>query len=150
MPWWGFAQFCPSPSLLLWDPEGVRVKGRPFPRLNFLSKAFGRYEQSSHAASAGAAGGQLCEQKSRLYKCSGCDIFIPPPTLLLLPQLYEAFTFLKGLGAVILVHAENGDLIAQVSGLMSTLSTPVHVPALSRRDWRGALVSGWLGHEGSG
>ncbi|XP_038197484.1 dihydropyrimidinase-related protein 1 [Arvicola amphibius] len=28
-------------------------------------------------------------------------------------QLYEAFTFLKGLGAVILVHAENGDLIAQ-------------------------------------
>lgn len=74
----------------------------------------------------------------------------PPPTLLLLPQLYEAFTFLKGLGAVILVHAENGDLIAQVSGLMSTLSTPVHVPALSRRDWRGALVSGWLGHEGSG
>lgn len=32
------------------------------------------------------------------------------------PQLYEAFTFLKGLGALILVHAENGDLIAQVSG----------------------------------
>lgn len=30
-------------------------------------------------------------------------------------QLYEAFTFLKSLGAVILVHAENGDLIAQVS-----------------------------------
>ncbi|OWK13591.1 hypothetical protein Celaphus_00017305, partial [Cervus elaphus hippelaphus] len=29
------------------------------------------------------------------------------------PTLYEAFTFLKGLGAVILVHAENGDLIAQ-------------------------------------
>ncbi|XP_005300326.1 dihydropyrimidinase-related protein 1 isoform X1 [Chrysemys picta bellii] len=28
-------------------------------------------------------------------------------------QLYEAFTFLKGLGAVIMVHAENGDLIAQ-------------------------------------
>ncbi|NWI04109.1 DPYL1 protein, partial [Tichodroma muraria] len=28
-------------------------------------------------------------------------------------QLYEAFTFLKSLGAVILVHAENGDLIAQ-------------------------------------
>ncbi|XP_052592043.1 dihydropyrimidinase-related protein 1 isoform X1 [Peromyscus californicus insignis] len=28
-------------------------------------------------------------------------------------QLYEAFTFLKGLGAVVLVHAENGDLIAQ-------------------------------------
>uniref|UniRef100_A0ABI7Y5C7 Amidohydrolase-related domain-containing protein n=1 Tax=Felis catus TaxID=9685 RepID=A0ABI7Y5C7_FELCA len=28
-------------------------------------------------------------------------------------KLYEAFTFLKGLGAVILVHAENGDLIAQ-------------------------------------
>ncbi|XP_036276655.1 dihydropyrimidinase-related protein 1 isoform X2 [Pipistrellus kuhlii] len=28
-------------------------------------------------------------------------------------QLYEAFTFLKGLGAVSLVHAENGDLIAQ-------------------------------------
>lgn len=37
------------------------------------------------------------------------------PAWLLLPQLYEAFTFLKGLGAVILVHAENGDLIAQVS-----------------------------------
>lgn len=32
-------------------------------------------------------------------------------------QLYEAFTFLKSLGAVILVHAENGDLIAQVSEL---------------------------------
>ncbi|RXM97566.1 Dihydropyrimidinase-related protein 1 [Acipenser ruthenus] len=28
-------------------------------------------------------------------------------------QLYEAFTFLKGLGAVVQVHAENGDLIAQ-------------------------------------
>ncbi|XP_006766651.1 PREDICTED: dihydropyrimidinase-related protein 1 [Myotis davidii] len=28
-------------------------------------------------------------------------------------QLYEAFSFLKGLGAVSLVHAENGDLIAQ-------------------------------------
>ncbi|XP_078534614.1 dihydropyrimidinase-related protein 1 isoform X1 [Lissotriton helveticus] len=28
-------------------------------------------------------------------------------------QLYEAFTYLKDLGAVILVHAENGDLIAQ-------------------------------------
>uniref|UniRef100_A0A8C8VKD4 Dihydropyrimidinase-related protein 1 n=1 Tax=Pelusios castaneus TaxID=367368 RepID=A0A8C8VKD4_9SAUR len=28
-------------------------------------------------------------------------------------QLYESFTFLKGLGAVIMVHAENGDLIAQ-------------------------------------
>nr|XP_023653021.1 dihydropyrimidinase-related protein 1-like isoform X1 [Paramormyrops kingsleyae]XP_023653022.1 dihydropyrimidinase-related protein 1-like isoform X1 [Paramormyrops kingsleyae]XP_023653023.1 dihydropyrimidinase-related protein 1-like isoform X1 [Paramormyrops kingsleyae] len=28
-------------------------------------------------------------------------------------QLYEAFTFLKELGAVVLVHAENGDLIAQ-------------------------------------
>ncbi|KAM9857700.1 dihydropyrimidinase-related protein 1 [Aulostomus maculatus] len=28
-------------------------------------------------------------------------------------ELYEAFTFLKGLGAVVLVHAENGDLIAQ-------------------------------------
>nr|XP_015200356.1 PREDICTED: dihydropyrimidinase-related protein 1 isoform X1 [Lepisosteus oculatus] len=28
-------------------------------------------------------------------------------------QLYEAFTFLKGLGAVVLLHAENGDLIAQ-------------------------------------
>uniref|UniRef100_A0A8D3D5Q3 Dihydropyrimidinase-related protein 1 n=1 Tax=Scophthalmus maximus TaxID=52904 RepID=A0A8D3D5Q3_SCOMX len=28
-------------------------------------------------------------------------------------QLYEAFTFLKQLGAVVLVHAENGDLIAQ-------------------------------------
>ncbi|NWY74824.1 DPYL1 protein, partial [Erithacus rubecula] len=28
-------------------------------------------------------------------------------------QLYETFTFLKSLGAVILVHAENGDLIAQ-------------------------------------
>lgn len=32
-----------------------------------------------------------------------------------LPQLYEAFSFLKQLGAVVLVHAENGDLIAQVS-----------------------------------
>uniref|UniRef100_A0AAQ5ZXZ1 Dihydropyrimidinase-related protein 1 n=1 Tax=Amphiprion ocellaris TaxID=80972 RepID=A0AAQ5ZXZ1_AMPOC len=30
-------------------------------------------------------------------------------------QLYEAFSFLKQLGAVVLVHAENGDLIAQVS-----------------------------------
>ncbi|RXM31901.1 Dihydropyrimidinase-related protein 1 [Acipenser ruthenus] len=29
-------------------------------------------------------------------------------------QLYEAFTFLKGLGAVVQVHAENGDLIAQL------------------------------------
>uniref|UniRef100_A0A8C9VD29 Dihydropyrimidinase-related protein 1 n=1 Tax=Scleropages formosus TaxID=113540 RepID=A0A8C9VD29_SCLFO len=29
-------------------------------------------------------------------------------------QLYEAFSFLKELGAVVLVHAENGDLIAQV------------------------------------
>ncbi|KAG8591394.1 hypothetical protein GDO81_000159 [Engystomops pustulosus] len=28
-------------------------------------------------------------------------------------QLYEIFTFLKGHGAVIMVHAENGDLIAQ-------------------------------------
>ncbi|ETE59335.1 Dihydropyrimidinase-related protein 1, partial [Ophiophagus hannah] len=28
-------------------------------------------------------------------------------------SLYEAFTFLKSLGAVIMVHAENGDLIAQ-------------------------------------
>ncbi|XP_044273695.1 dihydropyrimidinase-related protein 1 isoform X1 [Varanus komodoensis] len=28
-------------------------------------------------------------------------------------QLYEAFTFLKSLGAVIMIHAENGDLIAQ-------------------------------------
>uniref|UniRef100_A0A8D0AY97 Collapsin response mediator protein 1 n=1 Tax=Sander lucioperca TaxID=283035 RepID=A0A8D0AY97_SANLU len=28
-------------------------------------------------------------------------------------QLYEAFSFLKQLGAVVLVHAENGDLIAQ-------------------------------------
>ncbi|XP_042195249.1 dihydropyrimidinase-related protein 1 isoform X2 [Callorhinchus milii] len=28
-------------------------------------------------------------------------------------ELYEAFTFLKDLGAVILVHAENGDLIAE-------------------------------------
>ncbi|MGH0134536.1 UNVERIFIED_CONTAM: hypothetical protein FKN15_054428 [Acipenser sinensis] len=28
-------------------------------------------------------------------------------------QLYEAFTFLKGVGAVVQVHAENGDLIAQ-------------------------------------
>uniref|UniRef100_A0A672STG3 Dihydropyrimidinase-related protein 1-like n=1 Tax=Sinocyclocheilus grahami TaxID=75366 RepID=A0A672STG3_SINGR len=28
-------------------------------------------------------------------------------------QLYEAFSFLKELGAVVLVHAENGDLIAQ-------------------------------------
>uniref|UniRef100_A0A8C5LWS2 Dihydropyrimidinase-related protein 1 n=1 Tax=Leptobrachium leishanense TaxID=445787 RepID=A0A8C5LWS2_9ANUR len=28
-------------------------------------------------------------------------------------QVYEIFTFLKGLGAVILVHAENGDLVAQ-------------------------------------
>ncbi|KAE8300104.1 Dihydropyrimidinase-related protein 1 [Larimichthys crocea] len=28
-------------------------------------------------------------------------------------ELYEAFTFLKQLGAVVLVHAENGDLIAQ-------------------------------------
>ncbi|MFT7810390.1 dihydropyrimidinase-related protein 1 isoform X2 [Arapaima gigas] len=28
-------------------------------------------------------------------------------------QLYEAFAFLKELGAVVLVHAENGDLIAQ-------------------------------------
>ncbi|XP_019335059.1 dihydropyrimidinase-related protein 1 isoform X2 [Alligator mississippiensis] len=28
-------------------------------------------------------------------------------------QLYEAFTFLKSLGAVMMVHAENGDLIAQ-------------------------------------
>lgn len=44
-------------------------------------------------------------------------IFLPPHTPFLLPQLYEAFTFLKGLGAVILVHAENGDLIAQVSGM---------------------------------
>lgn len=35
--------------------------------------------------------------------------------LLGLPQLYEAFSFLKQLGAVVLVHAENGDLIAQVS-----------------------------------
>ncbi|XP_072262557.1 dihydropyrimidinase-related protein 1 [Pyxicephalus adspersus] len=35
-------------------------------------------------------------------------------------QLYEIFTFLKGHGAVIMVHAENGDLIAQVS--MKTLS----------------------------
>lgn len=32
-----------------------------------------------------------------------------------LSQLYEAFSFLKQLGAVVLVHAENGDLIAQVS-----------------------------------
>uniref|UniRef100_A0A9J8B5G2 Dihydropyrimidinase-related protein 1 n=1 Tax=Cyprinus carpio carpio TaxID=630221 RepID=A0A9J8B5G2_CYPCA len=29
-------------------------------------------------------------------------------------QLYEAFSFLKELGAVVLVHAENGDLIAQL------------------------------------
>lgn len=28
-------------------------------------------------------------------------------------QLYQAFSFLKNLGAVVLVHAENGDLIAQ-------------------------------------
>uniref|UniRef100_A0A3P8XWJ5 Amidohydrolase-related domain-containing protein n=1 Tax=Esox lucius TaxID=8010 RepID=A0A3P8XWJ5_ESOLU len=28
-------------------------------------------------------------------------------------QLYEAFSFLKDLGAVVMVHAENGDLIAQ-------------------------------------
>lgn len=32
-----------------------------------------------------------------------------------LTQLYEAFSFLKQLGAVALVHAENGDVIAQVS-----------------------------------
>lgn len=31
------------------------------------------------------------------------------------PQLYEAFSFLKQLGAVVLVHAENGDLIFEVN-----------------------------------
>lgn len=40
---------------------------------------------------------------------------VAPFSLFLLPQLYEAFSFLKQLGAVVLVHAENGDLIAQVS-----------------------------------
>lgn len=39
-------------------------------------------------------------------------IIISPVVIL---QLYEAFSFLKQLGAVVLVHAENGDLIAQVS-----------------------------------
>lgn len=42
-----------------------------------------------------------------------------------LSQLYEALSFLKQLGAVVLVHAENGDLIAQVSALSP--------PLLSRR-----------------
>lgn len=51
--------------------------------------------------------------------------FISPQPLFILPQLYEAFTFLKGLGAVILVHAENGDLIAQVSGV--DVHAPVHI-----------------------
>ncbi|XP_034044196.1 dihydropyrimidinase-related protein 1-like isoform X2 [Thalassophryne amazonica] len=31
-------------------------------------------------------------------------------------QLYEAFSFLKQLGVVVLVHAENGDLVAQEQG----------------------------------
>uniref|UniRef100_A0A7N4PNR6 Dihydropyrimidinase-related protein 1 n=1 Tax=Sarcophilus harrisii TaxID=9305 RepID=A0A7N4PNR6_SARHA len=50
-------------------------------------------------------------------------------------QLYEAFTFLKGLGAVILVHAENGDLIAQLEAeaafraitIASRINCPVYI-----------------------
>lgn len=38
-----------------------------------------------------------------------------------LSQLYEVFSFLKQLGAVVLVHAENGDLIAQVSASLPPL-----------------------------
>ena len=32
------AWFCSTPSLLLWDPERVRIKGRAFPRLTWLSR----------------------------------------------------------------------------------------------------------------
>lgn len=49
--------------------------------------------------------------------------FLSLPPLPVPPQLYEAFTVLKGLGALTLVHAENGDLIAQVSGADSLLSS---------------------------
>ncbi|MGH0177800.1 UNVERIFIED_CONTAM: hypothetical protein FKN15_015574 [Acipenser sinensis] len=41
------------------------------------------------------------------------EILVQDKVLVFLHQLYEAFTFLKGLGAVVQVHAENGDLIAQ-------------------------------------
>lgn len=41
-------------------------------------------------------------------------------------QLYEAFSFLKKLGTVVLVHAENGDVIAQVSCLSLFTVTLLH------------------------
>jgi len=59
--------------------------------------------------------------KLRGTERSECKIMCFPYSAVFLSlyllQLYEAFTFLKSLGAVILVHAENGDLIAQVSEL---------------------------------
>nr|DBA29327.1 TPA: hypothetical protein GDO54_009563 [Pyxicephalus adspersus] len=50
-------------------------------------------------------------------------------------QLYEIFTFLKGHGAVIMVHAENGDLIAQLEAeavfraiaIASQMNCPVYI-----------------------
>lgn len=64
-----------------------------------------------------------------------------PQPLFVLPQLYEAFTFLKGLGAVILVHAENGDLIAQVSGVEGGPPFPLQSAAVCRRsDRRGGGI----------
>uniref|UniRef100_A0A8C6WVW4 Collapsin response mediator protein 1 n=1 Tax=Neogobius melanostomus TaxID=47308 RepID=A0A8C6WVW4_9GOBI len=50
-------------------------------------------------------------------------------------QLYQAFSFLKKLGAVVLVHAENGDLIAQVEAeavfraitLGNSVNCPVYI-----------------------
>lgn len=76
-----------------------------------LSRTVHRHGQSSHCHRAGASRWMAaCVRTASLQTP-------PPRSLSFPPQLYEAFTFLKGLGAVILVHAENGDLIAQVSGV---------------------------------
>uniref|UniRef100_A0A8C9TK19 Dihydropyrimidinase-related protein 1 n=1 Tax=Scleropages formosus TaxID=113540 RepID=A0A8C9TK19_SCLFO len=55
----------------------------------------------------------LVQEKGECSVLMKAQALPPHAALPAAPQLYEAFSFLKELGAVVLVHAENGDLIAQ-------------------------------------